>query len=197
MRVTSLTLVRNVRRPVKVFRSRPWRPWASGPKMPRRVAPVPRSPYCHLSPAPPFGINGIGHMHYWNAPDARLTAARRQSLLKRIGARSDRALVEVVEPEQGRFDWRAGDSMFDLYRQSEIQPLTILSYASAWSNGVAPARDEEADRFAVYAEATVRRYRHVCAPGKSGTSPTSRRSGSRSQTRVTTLVQKKSYLVKR
>ena len=53
--------------------------------------------------------------------------------------------------------------MFDLYRQSGIQPLTILSYASAWSNGVAPARDEEADRFAVLAEATVRRYRHVRA----------------------------------
>ena len=75
--------------------------------------------------------------------------------------------------------------MFDLYRQSEVQPLTILSYASAWSNGVALARDEEADRFAVRRgdcpSLQARR-----APGKSGTSPTSRRSGSRSQTRVTT-----------
>ena len=31
MRVTSLTLVRNVRRPVKVFRSRPWQPWPRPP----------------------------------------------------------------------------------------------------------------------------------------------------------------------
>lgn len=65
----------------------------------------------------------------------------------------------VIERERGIFDWTRADAAVEMYRAHGINLMVILSYASAWSGGFAPADDEERAAFAAYTKALVQRYK--------------------------------------
>ncbi len=108
-----------------------------------------------------FGINGVSFFHYWKNGDALEVARRRIEWMRKAGARWDRFDFwwGTTEPERGRYDWRAADTIVSLYEEAGIAMMPILCYASAWSGGVAPADGAERDRYAAWVKTVVGRYR--------------------------------------
>ena len=70
-------------------------------------------------------------------------------------------LWDAIEPEQGRFDWRATDALMGAAAEHDLDVLAILGYSARWASSDggdvhAPPRDP-AD-YAAYARAVVERY---------------------------------------
>ena len=70
-------------------------------------------------------------------------------------------LWDQIEPEQGRFDWRATDELMGAAAEHELDVLAILGYSARWASSDpgdihAPPRDPVA--YAAYARAVVERY---------------------------------------
>ena len=70
-------------------------------------------------------------------------------------------LWDAIEPQQGRFDWRATDALMAAAAEHELDVLAILGYSARWASSDrgdvhAPPRDPAA--YAAYARAVVERY---------------------------------------
>lgn len=125
-------------------------------------APSSKQPYSsHPNIDSPIGINGIKWFHARNSPYIWQYAERQMARMKSAGIAWDRfdAWWSVIEPEQGKFDWRFMDRIVEFYAQHGVQALPILCYSSAWSGGMPPIEPEERARFAEFVYRAVRRYR--------------------------------------
>ncbi len=111
----------------------------------------------------PFGLNASAWSHLGANTDNfdEAQGERRLGLLRESGAKWDR--VDFwwgrIEPRRGEFVWRDYDRVVDKYQRAGVSLMPILAYASAWSNGVAPATDQERALYGRFVYNTVRRYR--------------------------------------
>lgn len=111
----------------------------------------------------PFGLNASAWSHLGANTDNfdEAQGEHRLALLKESGANWDRVDFwwSRIEPRRGEFVWRDYDRVVDKYQRAGVNLMPILAYASAWSNGVAPATDQERALYGRFVYNTVRRYR--------------------------------------
>ncbi|MCX7718465.1 MAG: beta-galactosidase [Candidatus Sumerlaeaceae bacterium] len=111
-----------------------------------------------LNPDSWLGLNAIGFFH---RPDAHEDLQRRFALLKELGVKWERTDFwwNVVEPEEGKWDFSTADRGVAMLRENGVQMFPILCYGAGWRNTEGPSTEEEREEWGRYVETVVQRYK--------------------------------------